>query len=293
MVMNSDLELWGKCIQNALIFARSSFDIGVELQDWVCSAEIVRTGELFEEFSSGRWFLRQDSIPGDVNVKALGVDRQRLMVETTPVDIPLLRDAVAQTNLLLRIFDDRITSGTGKELVTLRDQQDADAEKHLDARELWDMTWHTLSDDELLLAVRALDLIYRANTFCESQPGDSSDVANAAAVMGKREMRLEMNIQMQLQLEQRPLLALRVETRPEQRMQLQQVMGLQQALLHMDELELTAWIANQLTKPGGEKRAYSALVFTLAGKIARTPAGREMTWPQRRRMARQLMAQGK
>ena len=107
---------------------------------------------------------------------------------------------------------------------------------------------------------------------------------------------LNLGLVQRLDVEQKPILSLKQEQRPDlimtQTLQLQQLQRLELAILSMNLQELAEY-ALQDTSPEGQKKTIKVFQFVLAGKLKRTweasSEGRVMTWKQARQLARSMV----
>ena len=72
----ADFDLLGGQLFEAVKFARSDFDSAAKLFDHVRNENLAASEMFYADRL--RWFMVGDSLPGDVSVKALGVDRRAL-----------------------------------------------------------------------------------------------------------------------------------------------------------------------------------------------------------------------
>lgn len=76
-------DILGDQMMAALSFAKFKFAGEVELFDSV-EGKTVSGKELFQK-QGKRWFMRPESLPGDLCVKALGIDHKGIYLETAPI----------------------------------------------------------------------------------------------------------------------------------------------------------------------------------------------------------------
>lgn len=292
------LDLLGQQLVMALQFAESGFNTDLALEDSVTDAP-VRAGEAFQKKERNRWFMRWDSLPGHVGIKAIAVDRDAIYLETAPFDTERIRELIAERMLPVSYDEKRrcfVDTSTGKPLITVT-IADAKVRQATRNRELAPRCMWTLPLDVDPIRKRTMialaDLVYTDDAYrvedVETQVPDAPVHSFAGAQ--RMTMQLQMELRQTLELEQRPLLSLTTEQRLEQRLEIQQVLALEQRIGHMSFEELLEY-ANSDPSPEGQHRVLKVFVFVLAGRVKRALAATQpnMTWREARRVARTLVA---
>lgn len=295
LTRHPESDLLGEAVYAALNFALSGFNPELTFESSVVNRR-VRCGDAFAQ-QNGRWFMTTDYLPGDVNIKAVGVDAEFIFVETSPLDVGEVT-AVIRKHMLPVTWDRRrrmiLDSSTRRMIGRIEDQNDLKVElpKELSGRCLWTIPWAKLEESRRREAIRLIDLVYTAGAY--DQPTDDEAEEAAAPTAQTQRLRLELGLQQRLQLEQRPMLALTQQMRiagiQTTRMELTQILGLQQSILRMGPAQLETFANRDLT-PEGQARTLQIFLFVLAGQVKRAMADThpDMTWKQARRMARQLV----
>jgi hypothetical protein len=281
-----ELDLLGDLLMETLKFLDSGFDGSLVLRDETTISDIAAK-EMFAE-SEGRWFMRQESIPGDLSIKAIGVDADGLYLETGPLDIPKVTEVVVE-EMLPFAFD---ASGlafkdmhTGKELVTV--SKPVQVEKELGFRSLLTVPLKDISNTRRDAIIKLLDLLYGRGCFMVEQEEGMISVPTSQQIV----QRLQLGLQQKLMAEQRPLLSLKAAVqdvqRGELRTELQMLLSLERRILSMGPETLLDFLVEYVTK-NGEARAKNILLFTIAGKIKHTMP--KMSWKEARELARKVTA---
>lgn len=288
----------GTILKNAIAFRRSSFEASLTFEDPIAAGEQVAAHTMFTN-TGGRWFLRYESLPGIVAMKAIGVDVDGLYLETSPIPKDDLTAIIREHRLPLRISPDggQITTSSARQLVVRIERLTTEIDKGLsEARELWTIPLSGLQDVHVEHVVRLADLVYTKNSYETSEPDE------AVGEVGEHPtMRMQLGFQQQLQLSQRPLLAQRQEQEQKleqkqelrreqtqemqlgQRLEIQQILSLQYQILRMSEEELLAFAMKDPT-PAGQKRTLNVLIFVLAGRVKNLKPS--LPWKEARRIAR-------
>jgi hypothetical protein len=279
----------GSQLQNALVFRKSSFSPDILLHDPITGEEVAAS-EMFEQQGT-RWFIKFDSLPGHLGVKAIGVDIEGLYLETAPVDDKTIV-ALARDHKIPLIWDAKrsafLNTASKRMMIKMSRQKINDRDNELEEeRELWVMPLPQVSATDLGYAIRLADLVYTADAY-EVEEDESFEAPSGPAMAPS--MRLGLSFRQSLEITQRPLLSLGTELRPEhrqeQRLEIRQILGLQQQILHMNERQLMDYAMKDLT-PEGQKRTLRVLLFVLAGRIK--SAKPKMTWKEARKIARTMV----
>src|SRR3989344_5169002 len=91
----------GSQLMLAVSFRESGFDPNLQLEDTVTSQRSARASEIFS-CQEGRWFMRGDSIPGHLAIKAIGVDENGLYIETSPLNAEKVHGIIQKLMLPFR-----------------------------------------------------------------------------------------------------------------------------------------------------------------------------------------------
>lgn len=284
------LGLLGRQLAAALAFAKSGFDPAVVLDDAV-TGEQKPAAEMFEQ-KGRRWFLRADSMPGDLALKAIAVTDVSLLIETAPVRPEALAQLVADSDVPLVWNDvDAFAFGDNRKHACYLHRRPGkvtvDGRTVRVTRSLWTIPHKRgTTGPATMAAVWLADRAFEDYVYDDEQTVvDMLDAGSAAAPQSqRREMRVELGFQQQLALEQVPVLTL--GERLEQRMELAGIMALQRKLLSMTDDQVAVWVASDPSEEG-QRRALNVLVFVLAGKIR--SARPDVTWKEARAAARKAV----
>ncbi len=286
--MPEALDLLGAQLMLALQFYESNFNTNLTLVDTVSAEEKYSCKELFNR--QGKvWCLRAESIPGNLTIKSISVDKRNLYLETAPLNwdgvAQVLKDQMLpfDCNPTQRRFSD---STNGQKLITISKPTSPKYEgTSLAPRCLW--TIPLIGQDAIRrkMMIKLADVIYTADAYSYQGIGGEKIAVEGSGKGGRLELQVLLELQMQLQAEQRAILSLRGALRGELRLELQQILGLYYSIVRMNEDELLKFIVDH-TEKHGEKTTVQVLNFALAGKIKR--AQPKLTWREARAMARKL-----
>lgn len=295
-------DLLGDLLMNALKFAESGFDTTLIVVDSVRFEQKTPCSEMFER-QDDRWFVRSDSLPGTLEVLAVAVDADSILIETAPLDNAAVVRILREQKCDVVYSAGQLMVG---DTVVAEVADPVKPEELLVARCLWTIPWRQLGTMERLAAVLAADTCYSYGGFTETEAGKNEDNYNESAAPRKAELQMRMVLQQTLSMEQRPMLSLKQEMRPQQKaeqvMTMRTELGLlfsqQQQILKMSEEELEAWaLRDQSTE--GKRKALNTLHFVLAGqirkalKVVNCRGEREtLPWKEARLIAWQLINQG-
>lgn len=245
------------------------------------------TSDLFTG-NGDRRFLAFDSLPGTVNVKAIGVDAKTIFVELTPFD----DDRLAETALPdgIKLNGGGLWHGRHK-LAHVALASPKVAAEH-GPRALWTIPWSKLSPEDLAVTVAALDRADEAGAYVE----EPSDVAHVAPVNSTGRMRMELRMDLQLRLIQTQVPILSLSNRLENRLEI----GMRLELAQLQRFE--TWLernpadaidAYLKTHPGpeGELRVAKMIEFKMARDVKNTAeaSGHDIDWSCARRIVRRLL----
>lgn len=277
---SSDFDLLGGQLFEAVNFARFGFDSRLKLFDHVRD-ETLEAGGMFVA-DRGRWFMTRDSLPGDVAVKALGVDRRALYVETAPLATQQVNEALTEKNVAAR-YDESMHSFvtfSGRVLLTVTD---AEVSPDFMPRALWTIFWSSLRVADLELALKIADAVY-AKSAWQVAP-EHGDLLVATRATGDLRVELAQMMVQMLAREQRPLLSLepRAQHIQSMRLEMRPILHLERSLLNAGPEALEEYAKRDLS-PEGQRRTMQILVFVLAGRIKRE-INQRLSWKQARRAA--------
>ncbi len=270
-----EMDLIGKQLLLALRYAEHGFPSD-EHFDCEVSGERLRGGNLFVE-KKNRHFLRFDSIPGALSIKAIGVTEKKLLLETAELDLSAFRTAIQNFGLSypLMIESTGIVA-KGQSLISLR------WNKKVTKRCLWTFQWPKFKADDRRLAITLMDLAYASDTFVQSD-----DNSFSPQVIEKLTLDLDLSLRQELELEQVPEMAIQPE------MSLAQMFIMEQRILRMTAEEL-AEFALKDDSVDGKKRKLNILIFALARKVKQTlsPTQPDLSWREARRIVRETINRG-
>lgn len=276
-----EMDILGDQLMATLAFARSGFNPETELQDAVHD-EAILAGKMFYK-SGKRWFMVQDSLPGDINLKAIAADADGILLETAPLNGKKVAEALWEEKVAANFRDDRFLSLNDAELARLVPAR-RKLPKKIAPRQLWTIPWSKLSEHDQQLAVEVMDTISSADAYEQAAPLSGVNLS-AAGMLAKPSLDLRMDLRQMLELEQRPILTGRLDTS----LELQGIMAIQHKLLTMTQDEIEAWAAAEVQKPDGERRVRNILVFVMARRIRDAMPERKMSWKQLRAAARKIL----
>lgn len=293
-----DFDVLGSQILLAYQFFKSSFK-GEEIVIDTIEDQQVELRSVFTE-KDGRWFMKNESVPGDISIKAIALDKDNLYVETSLLDLNAVRQVIADEMLPFKHSVAKhgfIDTSSQKKLISVAS---ANAKQTLmlngmDQRCLWTIPWHK-DEKRILACIYLADCIFSANAFREN-PGVSinTNVRRPGDVQ-KLEMKLNLELQQKMLIEQRPVLSLNIsqktemQARTELQLQVLPMLALEARIGKMTEAEVIEYFTKDLTADG-QKRATSVIAFIMARKIKNSLAiqGKIVTWKAARRIARQLI----
>lgn len=296
--MAQGFDLLGEQLLAAVNFALSGFNIALTYQNSVIN-EVVRCGDAFAEHD-GRWFMDTEHLPGDPCIKSLAIDSKAVYLETSPLDVTAVNHVIAE-HMLPVVWDRKrrlILDATNRRMLG-RIESIADLSvalpPELRSRVLWTLYWPKQDAVRRNELIRFADLVWTASAYAdgfddEDEPGSIQSVAKEPML----QLKLQLSQQQRLTLEQRPMLSLiqrpNMSASNEMRMELQQLLALQHAILNMTPVELEAFTQRDLTL-AGQKRTLRLFAFVLAGQVKRALATTKpgLTWRDARKIARTLI----
>lgn len=288
--------IFGRQIMLALQFAASGFDSKLMLTDSVLADEKVVASELFIA-EGGRYFLRGDSVPGDLALKAIAIDAEALYLETSPLDSTAATDALDREKLPFRFnaekrcFEDAYEEEKRWATLSIEQRPEIDGQK-LGARILWTVPIAGKSWLDKNAIVRLADAMYNFGCFKadDVEVTPEPEPVRSVDAVPRVQLKLVMQLQQQLKLEQRPMLALRQALSSRlatvQRLELQAIMALQRRILHMTPDEIEEFATRDIS-PAGQAKTMNIFMFVLAGHVKRVYP--QLNWPQARERAWQMV----
>jgi len=271
--------LLGQQLLNAVQFWRKKFDLDLRFIDPV-TQDRATSGMLFK-INGKKWVMRSESLPGQIGIKALGVDDINLYVETSQIVDADMADLLLNNQLdfrfdpVKRIFMSKSNESFSVKLST--------RERH-QRRCLWSIPLSGIPESDIDQAVSLVDMVSIENAFENGESEGLSSSASPATMM----LRLDTSIVQVLENEQVPELLIGVETalHIEQSMQITQLLQLQFAIMRMSGDELVAFVQRD-TSEEGQKKALKVLHFVVTGKIKK--AKKELSWKDARSLAWKLI----
>lgn len=293
-----DFDVLGTQLVLAYQFFKSNFN-GEDIVADAIEGQQVALKSIFIE-KAGRWFMKNESVPGDISIKAIALDKDNLYLETSLLDLDAVRHIIADEMLPFKHSVAKhgfIDTSSQKKLISV---VNANARQALmlggmDQRCLWTIPWHK-EEKRNLACIYLADCIFSANAFREN-PGVSINTnVHRQDDVQKLEMRLNLELQQKMLIEQRPVLSLRIsqetelQTRTELQLQVLPMLALEARINRMTEAEVIEYFTKDLTTDG-QKKATRVIAFIMARKIKNSLAkqGKTVTWKAARRIARQLI----
>ena len=296
--MHHELDVLGQQLQLAIQFAESGF-ANIELHDAVLGEDVM-AHTFFSQNVNGIktdiWFMRNESMPGHFAIKAIAVDEATLYVETAPLNPQEIEPTIAERALSITFSTKNgtfINGDTTRPLITI---ENAVIVKHdnitFAPRCLWKADLTKLDRGERQVAVELIDAFFDHEAFDLTDMVEEYEPQRRAKQKRapRTELRLQMQLLHQLRIEQRPLLAHflnhQQNVTAEGRLELQMLLRLQQAILHMQPEKLAEFAA-QYTIEHGEAKTRNLFTFVLAGRIKGMAPN--MSWKQVRSLARRIV----
>jgi hypothetical protein len=286
---HAELGLLGQQIQLVIEASASS-----ENAFWCDVQQKELTGEeLLGDPENELRFLVYDSLPGTINIMAIGIDKQTVFVEISPYDPSEISDGLKASGAPpnIRVTADGMFFGRKRIASAVRCSKRVAAE-HGD-RVLWTIP-RSLPEELLNAAIATLDGLDDRNVY-ELVEVQSASAAPAAS---PTQMKLEMRLGLQMELIQRqvPILSQRlglsatVELRPEQIMDLQQLQRFE-AWLERDPEQAILQAFERDPSPKGQARIANFIAFAAARDVKKVAeaAGQPISWPDARRVVRRIL----
>lgn len=261
-------------------FVGTNFDRKQIFTDHVM-LENLAGGDMFY-FTKGRWFVRNDSLPGDPVLKAIAFDKKTIFLETSPFNITKLAETLGsmEKEYLFIPASKTIADSHGRTLLKYTQSTTPEIDGHtLDKR----MTITIPLEQTQFEGILLIDRLWSVNSFLSP---DEDDIQTVTQVQ-KMELKLRMDLRLMLHLEQRPYLLLDQKLDNRQEMQLQGILSLQHSLLSLSSADLEQKIVELVTHRG-EKEAIRVLDFILAGKVKKVRP--TLTWRDARQIAKRMVS---
>jgi hypothetical protein len=268
--------------------------------------KFLRGEQALGDAKSSRRFLAYDSLPGSVNVMAIGADDKTLFVEVSPYDLEGIASAFAQGVLPAGVRVDAKGIWLGKIKLASASRGSKETEAEHGARTLWTVS-RSLPLEHLAVAITVLDGLDGSNAYQLETAGDEAPGVSAASVpaqSGRPRLEMRMNLQMELIAKQVPVLAMRLETRTEMRTEMRAEMRTEMQLsLEFRQLQrFEQWLSRDPEdaivhalstdpSPKGQARVVNFIQFKVARDVKNAAAsqGRDIPWSEARQIARKLM----
>ncbi len=236
-----------------------------------------------------RRFMAYDSLPGTLNILALGIDAKNLFVELVPFDLAELRSLTLPGGV--RIDDKGMWRGKRRLAASLRSGAKVEAEHG--PRQLWTIPWKTLSDADLATAIFALDTIDEAGLYIEDAsilpPVYESSIASTKPGL---QMVQRLDLQFQLIQRQVPMLAIQLTTslRLGMSLEVSQMLRFETWLNRNPEEAINRTLEDD-PSPAGQEKVTSFIAFKMARDVrkAASAEGKEITWKEARSIVRKLL----
>lgn len=280
----------GSQLMLAVSFLESGFDPNLQLEDTVAS-QSTRASEVFS-CQEERWFMRDESIPGHLAIKAIGVDENGLYIETSPLNAEKVQEVI-QDLMLPFAYDAK--GGTFSDTTTRQPLIRIGSPvkvPELGARCLWTIPLKGIKPIRWKAVIRLADALFTADAY-DVEPIEQETfgpIVSEPAVK-KMSMQLQISLHQRLEIEQRPILSLRQELRPqmlgEMRLELRKLLAIEQKILNMSPQELEEFVVRHAIEHG-EERTRSILLFAIAGRIK--AVAQELTWREARKISLKLVA---
>jgi len=286
-----ELDLLGSLLIEALKFRDSGFDENIVLMDRVTNSEL-KASELFNP-DGQRHFVRYESLPGDLTIKAVAVDAEGLYVEVSPLDLAQVKAVISEEMLPTSfVSDEGVFCDVHSTDVLMTVSVPSRPDKELGFRSLITIPLVALSSRKQEVLVEILDALYVNGGFTSEEVDE--EISSTRSSPGQPQgIRIELNLQHRLMTEQRPLLSLtnrqRYDGTTKLTLEFQQVLSLSHRILNMNEEQLFAF-ATEYAGKHGEQGAKSVLLFALAGKVK--SAFPKLPWKASRKLAGKLLKVG-
>lgn len=282
-----DFGILGEMLIIAYRFQKSRF-MNNTVSDPVAGGAKVELHTLFvRDAASKKWILRQESVPGDLNIKAIAVDATRIYVETSLVDRNKIEDLTTTYGRGLHHMNGAVRNGKrGRIVVSLAD------DNLRESRSLW-FIWTTgIKEDSALSGIAIVDGALIEETFVPQEQETATEVTLPTSTKVALKQVQTMNLVQTLIQEQTPQMLLRTEgqMRPEMALQMQGIFALGQNLLRMTPEERLK-LALSDPSPEGQARFLRISHFALTGQVKKVTAagGSTITWATARKIAWKLI----
>jgi len=294
MIGSNGFDLLGEQLILAIKFQQSGYDPKLMLEDGVRSE--THAAENIFELQGERWFMKGESLPGYVGIKAIAIDDTGIYLETSPIDPTKIGKIITEKMLALKYNDKQkkfLDTSKNKVLIQITDAENL--EDGQGDRCMWQMD---LPQDKVRLNafVKMADTAYTHEAYQIQEKEMLSMFPPAGTGEQRMAQVLNLSLVQRLDVEQKPILSLKQEQRPDvimtQTLELRQIQRLELAILNMNLQDL-AEFALRDTTPEGQAKTIKVFQFVLAGKLKRTwesgPEKKVMTWKQARQLARSMI----
>lgn len=274
------MDLLASQLVQVLQFISSNFKTDMVFTDHILS-EVAVGHDLFYQ-NGNLWFMRNESIPGETSLKAIGFDKTAVYLETGEIDFDQAQRIIDSDNLDCVIDETRrqFVNGNGRVLLEYSKPEVLKfEEEELEPR----IQIKIPLADMRLKGITLVDKLWSFNAF--KTAADEDQAGPQTYGTRRLELRLNLSLQNRLALEQRPMLLLNQKIKIETRLELKGIFSLQHRLFSMTGKELEEYVT-ELAAKEGIKRVQSTLDFALAGRIKKTRP--QLSWVQARTLARRI-----
>jgi hypothetical protein len=270
--------LLGQQLLLALRFAEHGFDRD-ELFECRVTQNMIPGKELFRA-NGKRFFMAPDSLPGHLAIKAIALNAHDILLETSKIDAAEANEHLQTEGLPVVLKQDGAWKD-GKPFIRFKFASGRG--KHGADRCLWVIPWSKSRAADRQLMLYVADLVYNADAYQTEGVDLPTEPVTSVQGVQKMELRLNLELQQRLDVEQRPDLSLEMELRPEV------MLAMVQRIKKMTPDELLAE-AMKDPSPAGQRKFLNYIVCTLAEPVVKTNPG--MTYAEARKRIRRLIRKG-
>ncbi|TSC52948.1 MAG: hypothetical protein CEO40_113 [Parcubacteria group bacterium LiPW_72] len=274
----SDYDLLGEIIMNCYRFRKNNFNEQLSLFCPV-NNQNVEAGRMFAKKIGKRksYFVENDFLPADADIKAIAVNHEEIQIETSPLDEEYLRKD------LISGFDTKITYNSRSVHNAVIQQEKTHIISFIKRNDRW--LWiicirHMEKWQDLICQIA--DRIYLDGCFIDTE---LDQIVPQKITSG---LSIIQQIEQALTLEQKPMLIMGMREKP-QMSQVQTIYALQSIMMKMTPEELEEQLLKDLTLDKA-KKYMRILIFTIAGKLKN--AEPRLTWKEARSLARRMIDKG-
>lgn len=276
--MQFEFDILGDLLSVAIKYLDSGFQDDLVLHDGVTNTDVMAKHLFYDR--DGRYFLRDESVPGDLSIKAIAIDDNGLYLETSSIKSEDVSSLLSEEMIPLQFIDGNLVDIHKYQQIILVSKPEKPSEE-FDMRCLLSVPFKKISVKQRDTAIRMLDLMFTRNCF-ESEEDEIFHEPTS------QKLRLKLGLQQKLALEQRPYLSLlgKLSAKVELSPQLGAMLSLECKMMSMTKEELLEFILKHASQHG-EERTKQLLFFALAGRIKRV-APKVLTWKQARKLAKTM-----